>query len=146
MQRAADLFLLDLSYLPEDQYNQSQGNAGRSPQEFVAECVGFNRLVRDALRSGKFGRPTLDAQVQLTEKLSNPKEASAALRKSVDEVLSVFGAMSDEALTKRVVAPWGERLTLLELVHDTASHMNYHGAQLTYIQSLHGDTVNHWRE
>ena len=144
--RSCELFLLDLSHVSEAQYAKVQGVAGRSPQDFVGEVVGFNQLVIESLRTGRFPRPDAEARAALVARLSTIPVAADAFRESVDVLVEEFGKASDEELTKRVVAPWGERLSLLELVHDTAVHINYHGAQLTYVQALHGDGVNHWRD
>jgi len=58
--------------------------------------------------------------------------------------MAALRGLSDEELDREVTAPWGAPFKALFLAGVVASHMEYHGGQVNYIQSLYGDAEMHW--
>lgn len=146
LQRYSDMYAADLAHLSNDHLHQVPMGAARTIASFTAEVAGFNRLVAAILRGEPASMPdpeTVDAFVQSIDSIGKAQEL---VKSSANEICEALASVGAEAAQAEVLAPWGEPTTKINLASMAASHMMYHDGQINYIQSLHGDAVNHWFE
>ncbi|MBL8086916.1 MAG: DinB family protein [Chthonomonas sp.] len=140
----ASNYAKDLAALPEGAYTTSIGGACRTAQNISTEIVLMTRVAKDVLEGGEIPGRDPAKFASLMEELSTPEAAAQAVKDAAKEAGAAFAAASDETLAREVMMPWGMSMSLYALAHLCATHINYHDAQLNYIQSFHGDTEMHW--
>lgn len=143
---ASETYAKDLAHIPADKLTASPMGCARAPQEFSAECIGFNTLVRRILKGEEGGLPDPEARQAFYAQFDTIEKLQVGIRNSTAAVIEALDGVSDEDLARTVTAPWGRELSLFALVQTAATHMMYHDGQLNYIQSCYGDAVNHWAD
>lgn len=144
LRHSGDLYCKDLAATPEDKLTQSPMGCARSPRDFTAECVGYNRFAAATLRGEKRERPSDEERNAFVQSLDTGEKLRTALADSVEDLAQAVSASSADDLSREVVAPWGARMSAFSLAHIAGTHMQYHDGQLNYFQCLHGDDAMHW--
>lgn len=140
----AQILAADLAHVPSDRLHEAPMGVARSPMAFTAECIGFNRLVADALAGKPIAMPSKEEIAAFFASIDTIEKAQAGLTTTAQAIVAGIQAASEGALAAEVVAPWGEPMPLYQLAYSAAGHMNYHDGQVNYVQALYGDSVNHW--
>ncbi len=146
LQRYADMYAADLAHLSDDHLHQVPMGAARTIASFTAEVAGFNRLVAAVVRGEEAAMPDPEAVEAFVQSINSIAKAQELVKSSANEICEALASSGAEAALADVTAPWGEPTTKINLASMAASHMMYHDGQINYIQSLHGDAVNHWFE
>lgn len=136
------MYAKDLEALSQEQLTSSFAGAARTAVDFTYEVIVINRRIASRLRGEDPGALPWEAGKEwaVAPESHRSKEALIAdFNASADELIA---AVAGDPLRK-IVTPMGEQ-TALELAVFAAMHIGYHGGQLNYIQSLHGDAGIHW--
>lgn len=75
--------------------------------------------------------------------LAYDDEAYKKARNTCVEFLDFIRYAKDGAFSEEVELPWGNR-TKLQVIYSNLAHITYHEGQLNYIQTLLGDTEDHY--
>ena len=144
LQSNLDLYLKDFEALSDDQLANSPGGVARSPYDFSYEVATVNSRVAMRLRGEE--PPKMDSEGWMTapEDFKDRAKAVAALKNSVNDLKSAWESLPEDKIHMDLKIPNWDGATPLSMTHMMASHMGYHGGQLNYIQTLHGDAEMHW--
>lgn len=139
IEAARDNYLKDMEAMPHEQLAQKTGKA-RSAYDFTFEVTVINKRTSARLRNEDpgewlYGDGFPDAPTEWQDKA----RACSEFKKSMDEILDAWNALSDEEIAKME----GTNIPV-GLAHFTCIHAMYHDAQLNYKQSLAGDVEVHW--
>jgi len=142
IRRVSGMYINDLKALPVDAFTECPGGCARTPQEYTGEVAGMN-FVTSKLVSGEISefpmgadRPEPKLPATVEEGCQMISASGEALASAVETYAANLGNMTK--------APWGEEMTLAALANVAANHIMYHDGQLTYYQSLKGDSEMHW--
>jgi hypothetical protein len=141
---ATKTYCSDLAYIPEEKLHEVPMGAARTPAEFTAECIGFNRMVARIIRDEKVHFPTEEEREAFVRSLDSIAKAQAGIEESSQAIREAIDGMNLSALDSEVNTPWGKPVKAYKLAYYAASHMSYHDGQINYIQSLYGDDKMHW--
>jgi hypothetical protein len=133
-------YLDDLGALNDDDLAASPGGSARSPLDFTYEVALVNQRVAARLRGEDVGPwPFSDSEwAKAPAEFRSRDSLVEYLSGSVDTVLSALGDANRE-----VVLPSGSK-SAFEVAMMVVLHMEYHMAQLNYLQSMKGDAKVHW--
>lgn len=146
LKKIAGLYAIDLKYVSDEQGHSGAGGVSRSPLEFTLECAHYNMYTAGQLRGEEPKRRTEELIAAFAAEHNTVEKAKAVLLKSVDDIVAAIEKLEPEGFLRNVMAPWGQRVTLLELTVGAVQHMFYHDGQLNYFQAIHGDDAVHWME
>lgn len=130
----------DVSALGEEGMRYQPGGEARSGYDILAEVIAVNHRVATRLRSEDPGPwPLPDGQwMRATPEQRDLGAIGAAFDASVAALLNSLPDANDD-----VPVTQGTR-SAFEVAMHALTHMEYHLAQLNYIQSLRGDAQEHW--
>lgn len=135
------MFVSDLKWIPADKLGASPMGSARSAADFAGEVAGFNTYVAAALL-GKGNEVNMEGLPSTAD--LNCDQCSKCVSDSVQKLVDAISSISEEQFMQTVHAPWGSEMPGFELVRMAIWHMWYHDGQINYIQTLYGDTENHW--
>lgn len=131
----ADDFAFQLGHIPEEKLDWKPDPASKSAMQVTGEVIGVMRSQIKMVRTGVVEISDLTPPASLAEAL---QELAAV----AEEYASALETADEAALARALETPfgplWGEygvTFGLVDLLH--------HHGQLTYIQSLLGDSENH---
>jgi hypothetical protein len=133
----------DLNALPEDKVVESPGGSARPAADFVYEVAFINR--RCAMRLRGEAPPPVENEpwIVAPEGFRTKDALTREMEESTAELLAGFDQRGPNGLTDLIPLP-REEWTVFQLATFVTRHMNYHDAQLNYLQSLYGDLEVHW--
>lgn len=140
---ARDRYLQDLEALDESVLRSSPGGTARTPYDFTYEVAYVNRRAAARMRGEDPGPFSSDGWMRAPEECQSKARIVQDLTESANEVLAAWEALPDTELDRKISVPNGET-SPFDLASLCAMHMNYHDAQLNYLQSLMGDDEMHW--
>ena len=144
MDQTLHLYKVDLPHIPADKFSGSPMGVARSPQDFTAECIGYNKFAASTMRGETYPQRSPEDRAAFIASLDTPEKALSALEASVDALKSAVNGLDEKGLCETVTAPWGAQMSKYRMALSATSHMFYHEGQVTYIQALYGDNENHW--
>lgn len=142
LETSRNFYNSDLQALPGGSATQSIGGVCRTPLDYTMECAHLNQFTARALRG--------EAQPEGFNEFEGVGDqtvegAQSALNASVDDLVSALRSASDDALLRKITAPWGAEMRCLDMVVVVAYNMAYHDGQLNTVQAFHGDADIHWK-
>jgi hypothetical protein len=133
----------DLRAIPDDKIAVSPGGKARPPADFIYEVAFVNRRFAARLKGTEPPEAPVDGWIIAPEGFQNKVALIAEMEASVKDLLSGFDSHGPDGLADAVhtvQGPW----TVLDTAIFVTRHMNYHDAQLNYVQALYGDLEVHW--
>lgn len=124
---------------PDDKLRWSPGGAARSALAIFVECATSNMWFARLLRAEEVsGFPEADAS-----QFPDLQSALDLMEESHRQVLEAISAVEDAGLTRELTMPWGERMSIAQLLFLPSYHIDYHYGQVNYLQTIWGDTEMH---
>lgn len=143
LRRIGGMYVNDLGFIPSDKLGASPMGTARTPLEFSAEVAGFNRYVASVLQGQTVTR-TPEERDAYVKSIDSFEKAKQAVDSSVELLADAVAGLDEEGMIREVTTPWEETVTAYRLASMCLMHMMYHDGQINYIQSLYGDSENHW--
>ena len=141
---AAKTYSSDLNWIPEDKFHAVPMGSGRSPADFTAECIGFNRMVARIIKDEKVHFPTDEEHEAFVRSFDTIGKAKNEILESARDLVDALKLIAPDDLWAEVTPPWGQPVATYKMASLAASHMSYHDGQVNYIQTLYGDVRMHW--
>ena len=133
---AAESMAHQLSFIPEDKLNWKPNPESKSAAQAAGEAVGVMKLMVPVLTTGGFAPASEPYPVPATV-----EEARRLLLEVSEQFAAGLEAAGPE-LERQVATPFGELWGPLCVSFGLVDLLHHHG-QITYIQCLLGDGVNH---
>lgn len=144
LRTTSEKYCRDLSHLPAEKLGESAGGAARSPLAFTAEVAGFNYLIAKMVRGETVAIPSAEERAAYEATVHDLESATSAVQGSVEEMIATMEAADDAQLATEITAPWGSQIRPIGLLNIAVTHMAYHDGQINFIQTLLGDTDEHY--
>lgn len=141
--QAGERLVSDLSAIPDDKVAVSPGGQARPPADFVYEVAFVNRRFAARLKGTEPPAVPGDGWIVAPAECRDKPGLISEIEASVQDVLEGLDSRGPEGLDDTIDTlrgPW----TVFETAVFVAQHMNYHDAQLNYVQALNGDMEVHW--
>ena len=123
----------NLDFVPEDKLNWKPAPESKSVLEIINHATGTVNMMTTAIKGGE--------TTELAP-ATNRDEAKKLLTQVVQAHLNLIGSLQPSDLEKPVTLPFGEFPAGFVAGLPVVECINHHG-QITYIQSLLGDTESH---
>lgn len=136
-------YLNDLRAMDHALLDRSPGGVARSPYDFTYEIVFINKRIAKRLRGEDPGPYKFEGWMSAPAEFRNKEHCIAEVESSTEEVVAALSKVGDADLEREIALPTGST-SPLQLANMAASHLNYHDAQLNYIQAINGDGEMHW--
>ena len=120
----------------------AQGEA-RTILDQLTECVVANLKWRDILRTRQYGNVPRELLEKTLAECATLPDTLARLEQSGAELISAILAVPDEDTADEIESPWGP-YTLADCSLHAYWNMVYHEGQINYVQTLYGDTEEHY--
>ena len=143
LMEAGTRMINDLEALPDDKVAESPGGSARSAADFVYEVAFVNRRVAVRLTGVAPPPVEFDGWMMAPPEFRNKAKLKQELQESVDALLDALDSHAPDGIDHLVPMPQAE-WSVFETVTFVTRHMNYHDAQLNYLQALYGDAEMHW--
>lgn len=130
----AEDFAFQLGKIPEDKLDWKPDPASKSALEVTGEVIGVMQSQITILKGGEIEIPSLNPPTSL-------EGARRELEATADEYANLLDA-ANETLARRLETPFGPLWGTYGVTFGLVDLLHHHG-QLTYIQSLLGDSENH---
>lgn len=138
----AKAYVQDFEALSHEQLAVSPGGSARTGYDITYEVVLVNERISQRLASIDPGKWPYEGWVVAPPEAQNKEELMKRFKSSIDAIAKSIEALDDE-LSGGYVAD-GKEQSFSGIAGMAVWHMGYHGGQLNYIQSLHGDMELHW--
>jgi hypothetical protein len=129
-------FLYGLDQVPDDRLKWSPGGAALAPLALAGKTAGFlgavTHMVRNRAMPERPGSPPAPPPGR--------EEAKAAVDAAFGQLRAAIDALTEADLQQPVTMPWGETISLAEMLWSVGSVIGYHQGQLNYLQLAYGDT------
>ena len=145
MENARKMYIEDLEATPDEVLAKAPGGSARTPYDFTYEVVYVNRRVAKRMKGEDPGPANMETWLTAPAEFQSKAEATRQMKESTDAILAAWDEIPDTDLEKVIPLPKGET-SPLDLASLTMSHLNYHDAQLNYVQAMSGDDKVHWNE
>lgn len=135
--------VMDLLALPDDRVAVSPGGNARSAADFVYEVAFVNRRMAARLRGETPAPASIDGWIVAPPEFQQKPALAAEVEASVEELIAALDTHTPDGIEHPVKfgdADW----TVFDAALFIARHMNYHDAQLNYLQAFYGDMDVHW--
>jgi hypothetical protein len=143
MVEAGSRIVTDLSALPDEKITESPGGKARPAADFVYEVAVVNRRVASRLRGETPPPLPNDGWIVAPEGFRTKATLVSEIQGSMEELLAAYDGHSPDGIEDRVIMGQKE-WSVFETAVFIARHMNYHDAQLNYLQAFYGDLEVHW--
>ena len=107
------------------------------------ECVAANLKWRNILQTGQYSGISDEAWEQIVAECTTLPDTLARLERSGAELVAAILAISDEDTADVIATPW-EEYSVADCCLHAYWNMVYHEGQINYIQTLYGDTDEHY--
>lgn len=133
----------DLLALSDESFSKSAGGSARTPADFTFEILRINDRIAKRLRQEDPGPFPFDGWIKAPEDFGTKEEVASKFSDSVSAIKAALEKTPDEEMQRVIKVQDGET-NPFDIVTFCAMHINYHDAQLNYIQALNGDMAMHW--
>jgi hypothetical protein len=132
---------LGMEFMPADKHRWCAGGCAKTPLEIYLECAGIYRFMAQFLQ----GKQTDESEIHpKPEAYPDYASAKALMTQCQEELFAELDNLENPDWEKKLTLPWGDEMTLGELIYLPAFHSGYHVGQLNYIQTLLGDKEFHF--
>jgi len=130
-------FVHNLEFIPEDKFFWKPAPTAASASETCSHVVAMLRSFSHLVEGGEL---VFTSGEELH--LSGREEAQSVLLLEGEALADRMRALSPQQWQRIIALPWGER-TLAEVATMPVIDFIHHQGQITYIQTLLGDTESH---
>ncbi len=138
-----DMYAKDLEALSDEQLINPIGGKARAPIDFTYEVAVVNRRIALRLRGLEPEPMEFKGWMVAPEGERTRKAALRGIYESCDAILEAWADLDESTINEEIQTPNGPT-TRLKLAMLAMMHVNYHDAQLNFIQALAGDDDIHW--
>ncbi len=140
IRQSAEGLAVNLKAMPADKAAWKPFDKGRSAFEMVAECGVISRKTAETLCTREDPRMNCTVFRQIQAETDTIEKATQLLQDGTDALVAAIEAFSEEHWEDTVTMPRGQVLTFVEFVQLVYWNNTYHNGQISYIQTLYGDT------
>jgi hypothetical protein len=141
-----DYYVRDLKAMSHELLAHSPGGAARSAYDFTFEVVVVQKRIAARLRGDDPGPYAGgEAWIMAPAEFQNPETALSEMLSSGEAIRLAFEAIPESDLEREIPIPSGS-VTPLSLMDLASGHLNYHDAQMNYLQAMEGDGAVHWKD
>ena len=124
----------NLGFIPNDKLNWKPAPTANSVLEVVNHLAGSVYGVTAKISGDEQGAQFTPA--------TNAQDAKALLQKGADNYIAMLGKLTPQDMSRTVTLPFGEVPLTVAAGVPVVEMINHHG-QITYIETLLGDTESH---
>ena len=116
---------------------------GRTVLNQLTECVLANTKWRDILQTRHYANVPPEVRERIHAQCDTLDNTLDALEQSGAALIEAIAAVPDAETAHEIETPWGT-YTLADCCLHAYWNMVYHEGQINYIQTLYGDTEDHY--
>ena len=132
----ADYFVKTAEQISEDKANEKPSETAMSAREIVDHCTETNAAMGRML-----GEDVPDYDPSSAESF---QKSLNVFQTSCDRLSETLANVPDERLEEEIETSGGNQMPLTRIMSIPAVHIGYHWGQLAYLQTLWGDTEDHF--
>lgn len=137
-------YVNDINALTEEQFGACFAGKARTARDITHEVIFVNDMVTARLTGAEVPKwPWEDGWATHPNPSATKEQVIAEFQASHKNLLDAFTALGEEGCMKEIETPRGPSNPVQQMIF-ASFHMNYHDAQLSYIQQLNGDLEMHW--
>ena len=145
---ACDYLLKTFSFVPDDKLNWSPSESARSALQQVAHCALANEFFAELIRNRPVELPVdlsgfRDFQRKMEAEFTDRQSAADRLASSTDVVVRAISDVDESLYSQSPSSPFGPQ-PMEFWMHLAGAHMRSHASQLDYLQTIWGDTQDHF--
>jgi uncharacterized damage-inducible protein DinB len=133
---AGENIAYNLEFVPDDRLDWKPATTAKSVIEIVNHTIGAMKGMTGAVRGGAWEIPDFQPATTRAEAQSMIREATGAYADAVQ-------ALSPEDLKKNVAVPFGT-FPMSQFSSFGVVELQHHRGQICYLQTLWGDTKDHF--
>jgi hypothetical protein len=135
------------SFTPDNKVKWTPSPTSRTSLAIVAHCAMANGFFAKALRGEEIAPMPTHEEMKAMERreeaaVTDHAEAVRQLQASCEEVVSALSTMTPERYATSPNSPHGP-FPMSFWMSLAGMHMEYHAAQINYLQTMWGDLVDH---
>lgn len=138
--KAVDDLLRFARAVPADKLTWRPAEHARSVLEILQECAILPLGIADYLRERPQAPRDIRGYFAQMAQLDTFDQCVQALQANSETLYEAIRSVADADLSQTVVMPWGQTMTLAQLLLTHYWNLTYHLGQIAYIQLLYGDT------
>ncbi|MBV6457665.1 MAG: hypothetical protein HONBIEJF_00782 [Fimbriimonadaceae bacterium] len=142
---AMEMFLRNLSHVPEDKLSWSPTPTAKSALQIAAHCAGYGSAFVSIISSGRFPDRVEDFVHPIEARIAGittVEQAEAVLRQGIAETIAALDSVKPEQIDSTVETPIGPT-PFLFFMNIPANHLLIHTGQIDYLQTCWDDQVIH---
>jgi hypothetical protein len=138
---AMDMFLRNLSHVPEDKLTWSPSPTAKSALQIAAHVAGYSGGFASVIRAGTFPATAeeflgpINARI---EGIQTVQQAEAVLRQGIADTLAALDTVRPEQIDRSLETPIGSTPFLFFMTIPSV-HLVLHTGQIDYLQTCWGD-------
>lgn len=139
-------FIHNFSFIPDDKLNWSPSPSAKTPMQILAHCAVAAQGLLEPLTGQNNNTPIDQIIKQITEaeaELTNKDQALTVLKDGVTKGLIAMKALRPEDLDKVVNHPF-TNAPISFWMNLFWRHLDVHGGQIDYLQTIWGDNDFHF--
>lgn len=138
---AMDMFLRNLSHVPEDKLTWSPCPTAKSALQIAAHVAGYSGGFASIIRAGRFPASTeefLGPIQAVVDGIETVQQAEAVLRKGIADMLAALDTVQADQIGRSLETPIGTT-PFLFFMTIPSTHLTLHTGQIDYLQTCWGD-------
>jgi len=136
LQAQAEFFVKTAEQITEDKANEKPAETAMSAREIVDHCTETNAAMGRML-----GEDVPNYDPSSAESF---QKALSVFQTSCDRLSETLANVPDQRLDEEVETSGGQSMPVTRIMSIPAVHVGYHWGQLAYLQTLWGDTEDHF--
>ncbi|MFB6286538.1 MAG: DinB family protein [Candidatus Bipolaricaulia bacterium] len=136
LQAQADFFVKTAEAIPEEKADDRPAETAMSAREIVDHCTESNAAMGRML-----GEDVPDYDPSSADSF---QKALQVFQTSCDRLSQTIASVPDERLEETVETGGGGSMPMKRILSIPSAHVGYHWGQLAYLQTIWGDTEDHF--
>lgn len=132
----ADNIAFNLKFVPDDKLDWKPAPTAKSVLEVINHTVAAMKGMSGAIRGGSWEVPAFDPA-------TTNEQAQSMIRDAVADYTAALKSLSPADLEKSVTLPFGT-FSLRQFTGFGVVELQHHRGQIAYLQTLWGDTQDHF--
>jgi uncharacterized damage-inducible protein DinB len=142
-QRAAHDLIAAAESTPADRLAWVPMGEARTMMDQLTECVIANIKWTTILKTHRYANVPREVWEAVVPECDTLAKVTARLRQSAADLIQAIGSVRDEETADEIETDWGP-YSLADCCLHAYWNMVYHEGQINYIQTLYGDTEEHY--
>ncbi len=138
---AMEIFLRNLSHVPEERLDWSPSPTANSALQIAAHVAGYSGAFASIIRAGEFPATVGEFMTPIKlaiESVRSVAEADAMLRHGITDTLDALDSVTPERIESSLETPIGPTPFLFFMTLPSV-HLTLHTGQIDYLQTCWGD-------